>query len=150
RFLPVDGEGMKVPRMDGMRLLYTTPAHQFPLGVAMSLPRRLALLENAHKSRTLVFEDDYDSEFRYSGRPLPALQGLDRHDVVLFGGSFSKVMFPSLRLGYLVVPRDLVNMVAAIKSISSRHAALPEQVTLCRFINEGLFARHVRRMRQVY
>ncbi len=80
-----------------MRLVYVTSAHQFPTGVGMSLPRRLALLEWARRSGTLIFEDDYDSEYRYSGRPLPALQGLDRHGQVLFAGSFSKVLFPSRR-----------------------------------------------------
>ena len=150
RPVTVDDEGMKLSDLKRVRLVYVTPAHQFPLGTTMSLRRRLALLEKAQQAGALVFEDDYDSEFRYAGRPVPALQGLDRHGVVLFAGSFSKVMFPSLRLGYLVVPGDLVDRVAAAKSVSSRHAPLLEQVTLYRFMNEGLFARHVRRMRQVY
>ncbi|HEX6535827.1 MAG TPA: PLP-dependent aminotransferase family protein [Gemmatimonadaceae bacterium] len=137
-------------RLRGARLAYVTPAHQFPLGQAMSLPRRLELLEWARSSDAMIFEDDYDSEYRYTGRPLPALQGLDRRGVVLFGGSFSKVLFPSLRLGYLVVPPDLVDRVAAIKSLTSRHAPLLEQAVLHDFIAEGHFARHVRRMREVY
>src|SRR5688572_5073438 len=97
--LRVDDEGMEVPhaRRGDIRLAYVTPGHQFPLGVSMSLPRRLALLEWARASNALIIEDDYDSEYRYSGRPLPALQGLDRSGVVLFVGSFSKVMFPSMR-----------------------------------------------------
>jgi GntR family transcriptional regulator / MocR family aminotransferase len=116
----------------------------------MSLARRLKLLDWARRTGALVFEDDYDSEFRYSGRPVPALQGLDRGGQVLFAGSFGKVLFPSLRLGYLVVPADLVDRVAAIKSVVSRHPPLLEQAVLCDFITAGHFARHLRRMRQVY
>jgi GntR family transcriptional regulator / MocR family aminotransferase len=148
----VDDEGMEVPqaRLGDVRLAYVTPGHQFPLGVSMSLPRRLAVLEWARASGALVIEDDYDSEYRYSGRPLPALQGLDRNGLVLFIGSFSKVMFPSLRLGYIVVPPDLVDHFAAVKSVTTRHAPVLEQAVLCDFISEGHFGRHVRRMREVY
>ena len=148
----VDGEGMLVPsrRPGRVRLAYVTPGHQFPLGIGMSLARRLALLQWARTSHALIFEDDYDSEFRYAGRPVPALQGLDRHSLVLFAGSFSKVLFPSLRLGYLVLPPDLVDRVAAVLSLSSRHAPLLEQAILCDFIVEGHFGRHIRRMREVY
>ncbi|HET7240582.1 MAG TPA: PLP-dependent aminotransferase family protein [Gemmatimonadales bacterium] len=146
----VDGEGMLMPSSGRRRLAYVTPGHQFPLGISMSLARRLALLEWARVSRALIFEDDYDSEFRYAGRPVPALQSLDRHGVVLFAGSFSKVLFPSLRLGYLVIPADLVDRFAAVLSLSSRHAPLLEQAILCDFIAEGHFGRHIRRMREVY
>jgi GntR family transcriptional regulator/MocR family aminotransferase len=148
----LDDEGMKLggPTLRDARLVYVTPAHQFPLGITMSLPRRLELLEWARKSGALIFEDDYDSEYRYSGRPVPALQGLDRNGVVLFAGSFSKVLFPSLRLGYLVLPPDLVTYFAATKSVTSRHAPLPDQAVLCDFITEGHFGRHLRRMRVVY
>lgn len=149
----LDGEGMVVrdsPGLQGARLVYVTPAHQFPSGVAMSLARRLELLEWARKAGALIVEDDNDSEFRYSGRPIPALQGLDRHGVVLFLGSFSKVLFPALRLGYLVVPPDLVDLFAAAKSVASRHAPVPEQAVLHDFITEGHFGRHVRRMREIY
>jgi GntR family transcriptional regulator/MocR family aminotransferase len=150
--IPLDDEGLIVDRslLDGSRLVYVTPAHQFPLGVSLSLPRRLALLEWARRSGALIFEDDYDSEFRYAGRPVPALQGLDRHGQVLFAGSFSKVLFPSLRLGYLVVPQDLVDRVAATQSVTHRHAPLLEQAILADFIVGGHFGRHVRRMREVY
>lgn len=127
-----------------------TPAHQFPLGIGMSVPRRLALLEWARAAGAVIFEDDYDSEYRYSGRPVPALQGLDRHGMVCFCGTFSKVLFPSLRLGYLVVPPDLVDRVAAAKSVISRHAPLLDQAVLCDFIADGHFGRHIRRMREVY
>jgi GntR family transcriptional regulator / MocR family aminotransferase len=149
---PVDSEGMELPgqRARKAKLVYVTPGHQFPVGMTMSLARRLQLLEWARRSRALIFEDDYDSEFRYAGRPIPALQGLDRHGVVLFAGSFSKVLFPSLRLGYLVLPPDLVDSFAAAKSLLNRHAAPFEQTVLCDFITEGHFGRHLRRMREVY
>jgi GntR family transcriptional regulator/MocR family aminotransferase len=148
----VDDEGMELREtsLRGARLVYVTPGHQFPLGITMSLPRRLALLEWAGKSGALIFEDDYDSEYRYSGRPVPAMQGLDRGGQVLFAGSFNKVLFPSLRLGYLVVPPDLADRFAATKSVSSRHPPLLEQAVLCDFITEGHFGRHLRRMREVY
>ncbi|MBV8200571.1 MAG: PLP-dependent aminotransferase family protein [Acidobacteria bacterium] len=150
--VPLDDQGMTLDasRLAGARLVYVTPAHQFPTGVSMSLARRLALLEWARSASALIFEDDYDSEYRYAGRPLPALQGLDRHGQVLFAGSFSKVLFPSLRLGYLVVPEDLVDACAATQSITHRHAPLLEQATLADFMTGGHFERHIRRMRQVY
>ena len=116
----------------------------------MSLRRRLALLEWARRSGTLIFEDDYDSEYRYSGRPIPAMQGLDRAGVVIFAGSFNEVLFPALRLGYLVVPPAMVDRFAAAESVSMRHAPLLDQAVLCDFITEGHFARHIRRMRELY
>jgi GntR family transcriptional regulator/MocR family aminotransferase len=148
----VDDEGMRVPdaKMRGARLVYVTSGHQFPLGVTMSVGRRLQLLDWAVKSGALILEDDYDSEYRYVGRPVPALQGLDRHGLVLFTGSFSKVLFPSLRVGYLVVPPDLMDYFAAALSVTNRHTPLPEQAILCDFITEGHFGRHLRRMREVY
>ncbi len=148
----VDDEGMRVPgaNMRGARLVYVTPGHQFPLGVTMSVTRRLQLLDWAAKFGALILEDDYDSEYRYAGRPVPALQGLDRHGLVLFMGSFSKVLFPSLRVGYLVVPPDLTDYFAATLSVTNRHAPLLEQAILCDFITEGHLGRHVRRMREVY
>jgi GntR family transcriptional regulator/MocR family aminotransferase len=147
--LSVDDEGMTIPR-GRARLAYVTPGHQFPLGISMSLRRRLALLEWASGSGAMILEDDYDSEYRYSGRPVPALQGLDRRGIALFAGSFSKVLFPSLRLGYLVVPSDLIDVVTATLSITSRHAPLIDQAILADFLVEGHFARHVRRMREIY
>ncbi len=134
----------------GARLVYVTPAHQFPLGTAMSLARKLDLLEWARKSGALIFEDDYDSEYRYSGPPIPALQGFDRHGTVIFAGSFSKVLFPSLRLGYMVLPQRLLALFAATISLATRHSPLPEQAVLCDFITEGHFGRHLRRMREIY
>ena len=149
---PVDDDGMVLDNRSvrGARLIYVTPGHQFPLGVTMSLPRRLHLLELAEKSDALIFEDDYDSEYRYSGRPMPALQGLDRAGRVLYAGTFSKTLFPALRLGYLVTPTDLVSVFQSAKAVTNRHAPLLDQVVLCDFISEGHFGRHLRRMREVY
>lgn len=148
----VDEQGMTVPsaRLRNVRLVYVTPAHQYPLGITMSLARRMELLKWTRSNDSVILEDDYDSEYRYAGRPMPALQGLDVQGVVLFAGSFSKVMFPSLRLGYLVVPPDLVDAAAKIKSLTSRHAPVLEQAILADFITDGHFARHIRRMREVY
>ncbi len=149
---PIDEGGMELrpASLRGAKLVYVTPAHQYPLGITMSLPRRLALLEWARQSGALIFEDDYDSEYRYSGRPVPALQGLDQDGSVLFAGTFNKVLFPSLRMGYLVIPPDLVDAFAATRSATSRHAPVLEQAVLCDFIAEGHFGRHLRRMREVY
>jgi GntR family transcriptional regulator / MocR family aminotransferase len=152
--VPVDAEGLDLERgrkkWKSARLAYVTPAHQFPLGVTMSLRRRLAMLEWARRSGTLIFEDDYDSEYRYSGRPIPAMQGLDRSGVVIFAGSFTAVLFPALRLGYLVVPEEMVDVFAAAESVSTSHPPLLDQAILCDFITEGHFARHIRRMRELY
>ena len=152
--VPVDSEGLNleagIKRWPAPRMVYVTPGHQFPLGVTMSLRRRLSLLEWARRARVIIFEDDYDSEYRYSGRPIPALQGLDKSSVVIFAGSFSLVLFPSLRLGYVVVPPDMVDIFAAAASVSTHHPPLIDQAILCDFIREGHFARHVRRMRQLY
>ena len=148
----VDREGARIERLParGVRLIYVTPGHQFPLGTTMSLARRMELLEWARRSGAVIFEDDYDSEFRYSGRPIPAMQGLGDAGLVLYAGSFSKVLFPALRLGYVVLPDTLVERVAALKSITSRHCPVLEQAVLAEFITEGHFARHVRRMREEY
>ena len=150
--IEVDDEGMKLEwkKLKDARLVYVTPGHQFPLGVTMSLPRRLQLLEWAGRTGATIFEDDYDSEYRYAGRPVPALQQLDSRGSVLFAGSFSKVLFPTLRMGYAVVPPDLVERFSAVMSITRRHAPMLEQAILCDFISGGHFARHLRRMRQVY
>jgi GntR family transcriptional regulator/MocR family aminotransferase len=147
----VDGQGAKLPGTRHIaKLMYLTPAHQAPVGVTMSLTRRLEMLEWARRAGALIFEDDYDGEYRYSGRPVPALQGLDRNAVALFSGSFSKVLFPALRLGYVIVPEDLVEKFSAAKSILNRHAPVLEQMVLCEFIEAGHFGRHLRRMREMY
>jgi GntR family transcriptional regulator / MocR family aminotransferase len=149
---PVDDQGIVLDHRSvrGTRLIYVTPGHQFPLGITMSLARRLQLLELAEKSDALIFEDDYDSEYRYSGRPMPALQGLDRTGRVLYAGTFSKTLFPSLRLGYLVLPTDLVPIFRSAKAVTNRHAPVLDQAVLCDFISEGHLGRHLRRMREVY
>jgi GntR family transcriptional regulator/MocR family aminotransferase len=132
------------------RFAVVTPSHQSPLGVALSLPRRLALLAWAEAHSAWVIEDDYDGEFHYAGRPLPALKSLDRGDVVLYAGSFSKVLFPGLRLGYLVVPTRLTELfTAAADALSGGYGRL-EQVVVARFMIEGHFARHLKRMRGLY
>jgi GntR family transcriptional regulator/MocR family aminotransferase len=152
--VPVDKEGLVVQegiaRQPHARVVYVTPSHQFPLGVTMSLARRLALLEWVKRSGAWVIEDDYDSEFRYSGRPIAAMQGLDFTGRVIYAGTFSKVLFPSLRLGYLVLPPDLVAPFTAARDLVDRHAPLMEQAVLADFIAEGHFARHIRRMRALY
>ena len=132
------------------RLAYVTPSHQFPLGVTMSLARRLQLLEWAKNDQAWIVEDDYDSEFRYAGRPLASLQGLDRDGRVLYIGTFSKTFFPALRLGCLVVPPDLIGIFTAVRALSGSHSPLVDQATLAEFIAEGHFSRHVRRMRRLY
>jgi GntR family transcriptional regulator/MocR family aminotransferase len=151
--IPVDGEGLVVSegqrRAPDARLAFVTPSRQLPLGVTMSLARRLELLEWAARKAWIV-EDDYDSEFRYASRPLAALQGLDRAGCVLYTGTFSKVMFPSLRLGYLVVPESLVDVFAAARHFADYHSPYLEQAAMADFITEGHFERHIRRMRQIY
>ena len=116
----------------------------------MTVERRLELLDWARRSRALIFEDDYDSEYRYSGRPISALQGYDRTGSVVLAGSFSKLLFPSLRLGYLVAPVSLVDKFAAAKLVMDRHSAVIDQAIMCDFIIEGHFGRHIRRMREIY
>jgi GntR family transcriptional regulator / MocR family aminotransferase len=148
----IDEHGAVVPRAadSRLRLVYLTPAHQCPLGVTMSLERRLAFLEWARRTSTMLVEDDYDSEYRYRGRPVPALHGLDRHGRVIYVGTFNKVLFPSLRLGFVVVPEALVERLAALKSIATRHAPVLEQLVLLDFVADGHFGRHLRRMREAY
>ncbi len=137
--VPVDGEGLDVERGEERwpdpKLIYTTPAHQFPLGMTMSLRRRLALLDSARRSHSLIFED---------------VQGLDRTGSVIYAGSFNEVLFPALRLAYLVVPTNMVDRFAAAQSIGMRYAPLLDQAVLCDFIQEGHLGRHLRRMRELY
>ena len=152
--VPVDGEGLDIARgakvAPGARFVCVTPSHHYPLGVTMSLARRLELLDWAERHDAWILEDDYDSEFRYAGRPLASLQGLDRSGRVIYAGSFSKVMFPSLRLGYLVVPPDLVDVFRRARAALDDHPPSAAQPVLARFIDDGLFAAHVRRMRKLY
>lgn len=152
--VPVDGEGLDVAagrEMEpGARLACVTPSHQYPTGTTMSLGRRLELLAWAEEAGGWVVEDDYDSEYRYTGRPLEALQGLDREGRVVYVGTFSKVLFPALRLGYLVVPPGLVNAFVAARELVDRQPPGLDQAVLAEFMREGHFARHVRRMRVLY
>jgi GntR family transcriptional regulator/MocR family aminotransferase len=150
--MPLDTEGAAPKQADfrNCRLVYVTPGHQYPVGMTMSLQRRLQLLAWAKMYDTPIFEDDYDSEFRFSGRPIPAMQGLDHSGKVIFCGSFNKVMFPSLRLGYLVVPRNLIEIFACTKAMTTRHQSLLDQAVLCDFIEQGHLGRHLRRMRKIY
>jgi GntR family transcriptional regulator/MocR family aminotransferase len=152
--VPVDADGLDVAagnaRCPGARMAYVSPSHQYPLGVTLCLPRRLALLEWARRADAWVVEDDYDSEFRYAGRPLAALQGLDRDGRVVYLGTFSKALFPSLRLGYLVVPPDLAGAFVAARAAIDRQAPTLAQAVLADFLAEGHFVRHVRRMRTLY
>jgi GntR family transcriptional regulator/MocR family aminotransferase len=152
--VPVDEEGLSVSA--GMKIcphakgVYLTPAHQFPLGVTMSLERRMALLNWASRAGAFVIEDDYDSEYRFEGQPVPALQSLDNHSSVIFIGSFSKTMFPSLRLGYVVLPPSLVDYFLAFRYRTDLQNSTFDQAVLCDFIVEGHLARHLRRMRNLY
>jgi GntR family transcriptional regulator/MocR family aminotransferase len=152
--VPVDDEGLDVASgavaSQNARLIYVTPSHQYPYGVTMSLRRRLALLEWASQASAWVLEDDYDSEYRYAGRPLAALQGLDGEGRVIYLGTFSKVLFPALRLGYMIVPPDLVDAFATARALVDRHSPAVDQAALADFINAGHFARHIRRMRALY
>jgi GntR family transcriptional regulator / MocR family aminotransferase len=152
--VPVDHEGLQVESgiasAPGARAVYVTPSHQYPTGVTMSLTRRLALLEWAQRSGGWIIEDDYDSEYRYTGRPLSSLQGLDTSDRVIYIGTFSKVLFPALRLGYLVAPPAVVDAFARLRALTDRQSPTIDQAVLADFITEGHFARHIRRMRVLY
>lgn len=149
--VPVDEEGLVVEAIPRhTRLVYVTPSHQYPLGVPMSLARRLALLAWAERHQAAIVEDDYDSEFRFGGRPVEPLQILDRSGRVIYVGSFSKSMLPTLRLGFLVAPPSLRPAIETAKQTTDWHTAIPAQAALARFIETGGFARHVRRMRSVY
>lgn len=152
--VPVDAEGLNVAEGEATspcaRLAYVCPSQQFPLGVTMSLARRLQLLDWAQRHRAWIIEDDYDSEYRFAGRPVPALQGLDRSGSVIYLGTFSKVLFPSLRLGYAVVPDALIPTFVGARAVAGRHSPVLEQATVATFITEGHLARHKRRMRNLY
>ncbi len=157
KLLPVnvDESGLVVKELveyatEQIKLVYVTPSHQFPTGAILSLPRRLELLAWAQQTGAMIIEDDYDSEYRYGDRPIPALQGLDRSDSVLYIGTFSKVLFPSLRIGYLVLPQSLVSLFTRAKWLSDRQLPLLEQQVLADFIEEGHLESHIRKMRSLY
>src|SRR5262249_52248689 len=147
----VDGQGLDVAALPtDARLVYVTPSHQFPLGTVMSLGRRQALLAFCQKRGAAIVEDDYDSEFRFDGRPLEPLQSLDRNGRVVYVGSFSKVLLPTLRLGFVVAPASLMPGLRAAKRVADSHGSTEAQSALAELIDDGLFARHVRRLQRVY
>ncbi|HYC43561.1 MAG TPA: PLP-dependent aminotransferase family protein [Noviherbaspirillum sp.] len=152
--VPVDGEGIVVTHgkaaYPDAKLAYVTPSHQLPLGTTMSLARRLELLTWAKNNRAWVVEDDYDSEYRYTGPPLASLQSLDKAGSVIYVGTLSKVLFPGLRLGYMVLPPALVDAFVQARAILDRHAAIIPQIVLADFITEGHFGRHIKRTREAY
>ncbi|MCD2517120.1 PLP-dependent aminotransferase family protein [Massilia sp. G4R7] len=152
--VPVDGEGMDVAyaarRYPDAAMVFATPSHQLPLGVTMSLARRLDLLRWAEANRAWIVEDDYDSEYRYTGPPLASLQSLDRSACVIYVGTLSKVLFPGLRLGYVVAPPSLVEPLRQAKAVVDRHSPVVPQAVLADFIRQGHFARHIRRTREAY
>jgi len=152
--VPVDDEGIDVAAglrlAPDARLAYVTPSHQYPTGVAMSLARRLQLLAWASRAGAVIIEDDYDSEFRFHGRPLAALQGLDDAGRVVYVGTFNKLMFPALRLAYLVAPPDLAERFVSARALVDGHTSTPPQAALADFIREGHLGTHLRHMRTVY
>jgi GntR family transcriptional regulator / MocR family aminotransferase len=150
---PVDGEGITIARPSKQRspkIIYVTPSHQFPLGMTMSLGRRTALIDFARGCDAYIFEDDHNSEFRYTGPPLPCLQGLDNVGRVIYSGTMSKILYPSLRLGYIVAPHKLVEPMIKIRAVIDQHSPAIDQATLARFLTEGFFLTHIKRMRKLY
>ncbi|HVV10268.1 PLP-dependent aminotransferase family protein [Amycolatopsis sp.] len=149
--VPVDSEGIVVDRIPvGCRLVYVTPSHQFPLGTSMSPARRLALVEWARRNDAAILEDDYDTEFRYTGRPLEPLHSLDTAGRVLYVGTYSKVLLPGLRLGFMIAPPSLRDALGKAKYLTDWHSPSVQQAALAKFLAEGGFARHVRKMRREY
>jgi GntR family transcriptional regulator/MocR family aminotransferase len=151
--VPLDEQGLSFtsgPVERPPRLVYVTPSHQFPLGLTMTLPRRLALVEWARSIGAMILEDDSSSEFRHTGQPLAALQGLDRDGRVLYIGTFNKILFPALRLAYVVVPAGLIEPFTLARGFADGHSPIIDQAAVARFMEEGHFARHISRMRIAY
>ncbi|KVG19256.1 DNA-binding protein [Burkholderia ubonensis] len=149
--VPVDAHGLVAGRLpDDARLVYVTPSHQFPLGMPMSLERRVALLEWAQRRRAVIIEDDYDGEFRFEGRPMESLKSLDRAGLVAYVGTFSKTIFPELRIGYAIPPAALHPALCKAKQIADWHTCTLTQTALARFMLDGDFARHLRRVQKHY
>jgi len=152
--VPIDGNGLIVKAGRKLapkaKLAYVTPANQFPMGVTMSADRRLELLRWADSANAWIVEDDYDAEYRYSGRPVAALQALDSSGCVIYAGTFTKMLFNALRLGFMVLPERLVEPFISARSLVDRHPPTLEQAILAEFIAEGHFGHHIRRMRQAY
>jgi GntR family transcriptional regulator/MocR family aminotransferase len=153
RLVPIrlDADGIVASEVpDSARAVYVTPSHQFPTGVSMTVTRRLELIDWARRCNGIIVEDDYDSEYRYGGSPLPAMQGLAENAPVVYIGTFSKVMFPALRIGYLIAPPKLVKSFVRSKWLVDRQTAMLEQAALADFLREGHLERHIRRMRRLY
>lgn len=152
--VPVDQNGADfeaaVSRYPNARLAYVTPSHQYPMGVTLSIDRRMELIRWAGENNGLILEDDYDSEYRYGQKPIPAMQGLDSQQRTVYVGSFSKVIFPALSLGYVIVPAQMIRAFEYAMSLVSRPSSLVDQYVLTDFIREGHFGRHLRRMRKTY
>ena len=150
---PIDREGIVIGRPSKQpdpKIIYVTPSHQFPLGMTMSLARRRALIDFAHARDAYIFEDDHNSEFRFTGPPLPCLQGLDDCGRVIYAGTMSKILYPSLRLGYILAPQHLVEPLIKIRAVMDQHSPAIDQATLARFMAEGYFLSHIKRMRKLY
>jgi GntR family transcriptional regulator/MocR family aminotransferase len=152
--VPVDAEGFRVDdairACPQARLAYVTPSHQMPTGAILSASRRMQLLAWAQRCRGWIIEDDYDGVFRYRGQPLASLQGIDESNRVIYVSTFSKVLVPALRLAYVIAPPDLVDAFVAARRFSDRHSPGVEQAVLADFMDQGFFARHLRRMRSLY
>jgi GntR family transcriptional regulator/MocR family aminotransferase len=150
---PLDHEGIvlaRSPKEKRPRIVHVTPSHQYPLGTTMSFKRRTDLLDFAHTHDAFVFEDDFYAEFRFTGPPLPCLQGIDDFGRVIYAGTMSKILYPSLRLGYIVAPEPLIDSLVKIRSTMDQHSSAIDQATLARFITEGFFLSHIKRMRRIY
>jgi GntR family transcriptional regulator/MocR family aminotransferase len=148
--MDVDDCGARVPENTPARLAFLTPSHQFPLGVTMCLQRRRDFLKWADGNDAWILEDDYDGEYRYRGHPQPALQGMDGAERVFYIGSFSKTLFPALRLGYIIVPPPLVEAFWRARLIIDGHFPVMEQAVVADFIQDGHFGQHIRKMRRLY
>jgi len=151
--VPLDGDGMNVEHLHGSqpaKAVFLTPSHQFPTGATLALDRRLAIIEWAQREQAWIIEDDYDSEFHYAGKPTACVQGLDPHERTIYVGTFTKSLFPGLRIGYMVLPPQLVAPMTVARTLLDGHSAPIPQLTLARFLEGGHFGAHVRTMRAVY
>ena len=150
---PLDQEGIVIarsPKEKQPKMIHVTPSHQYPLGMTMSFERRTALLDFARAHNAFIFEDDFYAEFRFTGPPLPCLQGMDNFSRVIYAGTMSKILYPSLRLGYVVAPEQLIDPLVKIRSTMDQHSPAIDQATLARFITEGFFLSHLKQMRKLY
>jgi GntR family transcriptional regulator/MocR family aminotransferase len=150
---PLDQEGIAIarsPKEKQPKMIHVTPSHQYPLGMTMSFDRRTALLDFARAHNAFIFEDDFYAEFRFTGPPLPCLQGIDNFSRVIYAGTMSKILYPSLRLGYVVAPEQLIDSLVKIRSTMDQHSSAIDQATLAPFITEGFFLSHLKQMRKLY